>query len=377
MAGIYVHIPFCRQACTYCNFHFSTALRGKDEMLRAIAREADLRAPEMAGQKIETVYIGGGTPSLLTPDEVARLLEKIFEHYSISSLRECTLEANPDDLTPAYLRSLRSLTPVDRFSIGVQSFRDSDLRYTHRAHDARQAERSIKAAQDAGFANLSIDLIYGIPGLGDEAWRENLAKAEAFGVDHLSSYALTVEEGTLLHHQIEKKKATPVNAAQSAQQFRILMQWAGEAGYEHYEISNLARPGHRAVHNTAYWQGAPYLGLGPSAHSFDGAKKRRWNVANNALYTRGILDRDEVIFEEEILTPADRLNEYIMTSLRTVWGCDLHRVAEEWSSKAAEELRKESAPSVARGWMVAEGSVLRLTDDGKLFADRIAGELFQ
>lgn len=376
MAGIYLHIPFCRRACTYCNFHFSTSLRGKEEMLRAIAKEAVLRKDELVSQRIETVYFGGGTPSLLTPDELAGLFDVLAQHFDLSALRECTLEANPDDLSPQYLHALRSHTPVDRLSIGIQSFRDSDLRYTHRVHSAAQAEAAVKAAQAADFTNLSIDLIYGIPGLSDAAWLDNLARAEALGVQHLSSYALTVEEGTALHHAIEKKRTAPVEPEQSARQFGMLMDWARRAGYEHYEISNLARPGHRAVHNTSYWLEAPYLGLGPSAHSFDGATKRRWNVANNALYTRSILDRGDVPCEEEILTATQRLNEYIMTSLRTAWGLDLQWVERDWGVAQAENLRREISGMIPRGKLRLEGDAAVLTDEGKLFADGIAADLF-
>jgi oxygen-independent coproporphyrinogen-3 oxidase len=304
------------------------------------------------------------------------LFDNLAQYYDLSALRECTLEANPDDLSVEYLYAMRSRTPVDRLSVGIQSFRDEDLRYTHRVHSARQAEDAVKAAQDAGFSNLSIDLIYGIPGLSDAAWMDNLAQAESLGVQHLSSYALTVEEGTALQHAIEKKSAAPVEPEQSARQFRLLMEWARGAGYEHYEISNLARPGHRAVHNTSYWLGAPYLGLGPSAHSFDGEGKRRWNVSNNALYARGILDRDEVIYEEEILTRDQRLNEYIMTSLRTSWGLDLSRVAREWGAQQAKDLRCGTARIIQQGLAQGNGDCVILTDKGKLFADGIAAELF-
>lgn len=376
MAGIYLHIPFCRRACTYCNFHFSTSLRGKEEMLRAIAKEAAIRKDALQGQRIETVYLGGGTPSLLTPDELAALFTALAQHFDLSAVRECTLEANPDDLSSEYLRAVRNQTPVDRLSIGIQSFRDSDLRYTHRVHSAAQAKTAVKTAQDAGFGNLSIDLIYGIPGLSDAAWLNNLAHAEALGVQHLSSYALTVEEGTALHHAIEKKGAPPVEPEQSARQFRMLMEWASSAGYEHYEISNLAKPGHRAVHNTSYWLGAPYLGLGPSAHSFDGASKRRWNVANNALYTRSILDHGEVPYEKEILTPTERLNEYIMTSLRTSWGLDLQWVESDWGTSSAEVLRSQITMMLGSGKLRLERDNAVLTDEGRLFADGIAGELF-
>ena len=375
-SGIYIHIPFCRRACTYCNFHFSTTLRGKAEVLSAIAREAELRKEELEGHRIETVYVGGGTPSLLTPDELSELFDALANHYDLSAISECTLEANPDDLSAEYLRALRHMTPVNRLSIGIQSFRDEDLRYTQRVHSAEQAQDAVKAAQDAGFNNLSIDLIYGIPGLTDRAWEENMERAKALGVQHLSSYALTVEEGTALHYAIEKKDAAPVEPEQSARQFSMLMDWASEAGYEHYEISNLAQLGHRAVHNTSYWLGAPYLGLGPSAHSFNGSDTRRWNVANNALYTRGVLGRGEVIHETEILSPVQRLNEYIMTSLRTAWGLDLGRIEETWGSNYSGILARGALGFVQQGLACVREDSIVLTNEGRLFADGIAAELF-
>ncbi len=376
MAGIYVHIPFCRQACTYCNFHFSTSLRGRDDFLRALEAEIALRKDALGGVAVRTVYFGGGTPSLLSPAEIRAILETLARTFGFTSLEECTLEANPDDLSPAYLRDLRAVGLINRLSIGVQSFRDEDLRYTHRAHTATQAVAGIKAAQDAGFSDLSIDLIYGIPGLSDNAWRAALDTAEALRVPHLSAYALTVEEGTALHHAIEKKGAAPVDPEASARHFEILQDWAVAAGYEHYEISNLAKPGCYARHNTAYWSGAPYLGLGPSAHSFDGAATRRWNVANNALYSAALLRGAESPFEEETLSSTDRLNEYLMTSLRTHWGCDLSKIEKDWSTEYAATLRKKAAPAVARGVAVQRDKTLVLTRVGRLFADGVAAELF-
>jgi oxygen-independent coproporphyrinogen-3 oxidase len=374
MAGIYIHIPFCKQACTYCNFHFSTSLKLKDEVLQAIMRELEIQKNYMNGAPIETIYFGGGTPSILSVDEIKGIFDYIYDLYPIHELKECTLEANPDDLNAKYLKELRN-TPVNRFSIGTQSFRDTDLQYMNRAHNAQEADYAIKAAQDAGFPNITIDLIYGTPGLTDADWKYNLAKVKELDIPHFSSYALTVEEGTALASNIKKKKTAPVDNEQSAGQFEILMEQAAAMGYEHYEISNLAKPGHYAVHNTNYWRGQPYLGIGPSAHSFDG-KNRRWNIANNALYAKSILLNNELAYEEEVLTPTEHLNEYIMTSLRTMWGCDLMIVEKNWGNDHLKEILESALEFLEKGMMVRRDNKLVLTNKGKLFADRVAGELF-
>ncbi len=376
MAGIYVHIPFCRQACTYCNFHFSTSLKQKDALLEALLKEIKLQSEWLEGAAVETIYIGGGTPSLLSAEELMRLFDALFKTFKIGTLKECTLEANPDDLNVPYLRALRQ-TPVDRLSIGVQSFREEDLRYMNRAHTAQQSDYALKAAQDAGYTNLTIDLIYGTPGLSDAAWLENIRKMAALDIPHFSAYALTVEEGTALHHSILKKGAAPVDAAQSAEQAELLMQEAVKLGYEQYEISNFAKPDCYALHNTAYWQGTPYLGFGPSAHSFNGRDRRSWNVANNALYIQSLLAEGKIPFEEEVLTPEQRLNEYIMTSLRTMWGCDLAKVEREWGSDYRAALLRGAGRFLEGGKMILEAGKLALTREGKLFADGVAGELFQ
>jgi oxygen-independent coproporphyrinogen III oxidase len=375
MAGIYLHIPFCKQACTYCNFHFSTSLKMKDELLQALLKELELQSKYLAGQSIETVYFGGGTPSLLSAEEVMRVFGQVERYYNLGQLQEVTLEANPDDLTKQYLRELKQ-TPVSRFSVGVQSFKEQDLLYMNRAHNAQEADYAIKAAQDAGFDNLSIDLIYGTPGLSDADWLYNLRQVKALAVPHFSAYALTVEEGTALHHSIAKRKAAPVDNEQAAGQFEMLMEQAEAMGYEHYEISNLSLPGRYAVHNTNYWRGKPYLGIGPSAHSFDGQNGRQWNVANNALYIKSILADGKVPFEEEVLTPLEHLNEYIMTSLRTMWGCDLQRISNEWGERYTGQILEDAAPFIDEGKLLHTEGKLLLTHKGKLFADRIAGELF-
>jgi oxygen-independent coproporphyrinogen-3 oxidase len=375
MAGIYLHIPFCKQACTYCNFHFSTSLKQKDALLEALLKEIQLQRDWLQGEQIETVYLGGGTPSLLSADELNRIFEALFETFGISRLKECTLEANPDDLSIAYLKSLKG-TPVDRLSVGIQSFREEDLRYMNRAHTAQQSDYALKAAQDSGFTNLSIDLIYGTPGLSDKAWLENINKMAALRVPHFSAYALTVEEGTALFHAIAKKGAAPVDAAQSAAQAELLMHEAVRLGYDQYEISNFAKPGCYAVHNTSYWQGIPYLGLGPSAHSFNGGDVRQWNIANNALYVKSILTEDKVPFEREKLSPVQRLNERIMTSLRTMWGCDLNKLESEWGNDARQSVQRNAQRFLEDGSMLQQGDKLVLTNKGKLFADGIAAELF-
>lgn len=374
MAGIYIHIPFCKQACNYCNFHFSTSLKMKEEMLAAIHAELALQKHYLENPTIETIYLGGGTPSLLTADEINRLTDHIATHYNIGLLKEYTIETNPDDLAHAYIQSLKS-TPVNRFSIGVQSFFDADLRYMNRAHNAQEADYAIKAVQDSGFTNITIDLIYGTPGLTDNNWQHNLQQVRNLSIPHFSAYALTVEEKTALHHSIKAGKSQPVNPEQAAHQFEMLMDFAAQAGFEHYEISNLAKPGHRAVHNTNYWLGVPYIGIGPSAHSFNGLT-RQWNIANNALYIKSLLADKQLNFEEEILTTEQRLNEYIMTSLRTSWGLDINKVNRDWGSDYADAILKDSERFLEDKNLTHESNSLKLTNKGKLFADYIAGELF-
>jgi oxygen-independent coproporphyrinogen-3 oxidase len=344
-------------------------------MIEAMVHELELRKDYLDGATINTVYFGGGTPSLLTADEINRLFDAIRKNYPVEQLQEVTLEANPDDLDRHYLQSLRR-TPVSRFSIGVQSFRDADLQYMKRAHNAQQADYAIKAAQDAGFDNITIDLIYGTPGLTDKDWKLNLSRVSELSIPHFSAYALTVEEKTALHHAIQQKKTVPVDPEQAAGQLEILMEQAAIMGYEHYEISNLALPGRYAVHNTSYWMGAPYLGIGPSAHSFNG-KDRRWNVANNIAYTKSVLAEHSPLHESEVLTPVQHLNEYIMTSLRTMWGCDLNKIADEWDSDLAVRVEKSSHLFQEKRWIAQDGMTLKLTTAGRLFADRIASEMFQ
>ena len=374
MPGLYLHIPFCKQACHYCNFHFSTSLKYKAELLEAIKKEIFLQRDYLNGEALQTIYLGGGTPSLLSADELNQLFEAIGQSHSITTDAEVTLEANPDDLSADYLKSLRS-TPVNRLSIGIQSFFDEDLEFMNRAHQGGEARRCLEDALSAGFTNLTADLIYGTPGLSDERWHSNLDILLGYEVPHISSYCLTVEPNTALDYFVKKGKAPAVNEEQAARQFEILMQRMKAAGFIHYEISNFAREGHLARHNSNYWQGESYLGLGPSAHSFNG-QSRRWNVANNAQYLK-VLSREETrdLFEEEKLTPAQVYNEYVMTGLRTIWGCDLGRI-KEMDSSFVKHFLEAAKPWLDSEKMLDEEGRYVLTSAGRLLADRIAMELF-
>ena len=372
MAGIYIHIPFCRQACHYCNFYFSTSTANKPELVKAMVKEIELSKDYLAGESIETIYFGGGTPSLLTIDETKAILDAIYKFHSKIDLGELTLEANPDDLTAQKINELVSLRSygLDRLSIGVQSFHDADLKYMNRAHNATEACEAIKRTQDAGFANLTIDLIYGTPTMNDEQWQQNLDQTFALGIPHISSYALTVEAKTHLAQDIKKGRVADVNETDTSRQFDMLMDQMRANGYDQYEISNFALPGHHAIHNTNYWMGKKYLGLGPSAHSYD-HDSRRWNVANNLNYIKAIKE-EHIPFEIEELTGTQKTNEYIMTSLRTHWGMDMEKVGDE----KQKSLVKAALEDIDTTFYTIDGSIIRLTQAGKHYADRIASDLF-
>ncbi len=372
MAGIYIHIPFCRKACYYCNFHFSTNHERLPQMLTAIAKEVVLRKDYLT-ETIHTIYFGGGTPSLVNEDYLSALMKTLRETFVVSTDAEITLEANPDDITEASLMVWKALG-INRLSIGVQSFVEDDLRWMNRAHNTQQSLQSILLAQQHGFNNITIDLIYGTPALTDEQWQYNVQKAIDLNVAHLSCYALTVEPKTALDTMIKQQKIADVDADKQARHFELLMQLTKEAGYEHYEISNFAKPGHRSKHNSSYWQGKTYLGLGPSAHSFNG-KSRQWNIANNALYINSI-DKNEVSFEIEILTETQQINEYIMTSLRTIEGLSLVHIKQIWGEEKAKEILTASQEFFANGTMQLNNHYLQLTTKGKFLADGIAAELF-
>jgi oxygen-independent coproporphyrinogen-3 oxidase len=373
MAGIYIHIPFCKKACHYCNFHFSTSLQHRDEMMECIHAEAALRQAYLGGEAVRTVYFGGGTPSLLSGEAVRSLLDTLRKHYAIAPDAEVTLEANPDDLSATNLQAFRD-AGVNRLSIGVQSFFEEDLKWMNRAHNAEQSVQCLQTAREKGFDNISIDLIYGGPTLTDAHWEENIGRAVQLGIPHLSCYALTVEPGTALDHFIQHHKIPPIDPDRAAHHFGMLMRALESAGYEHYEISNFAKPGMFSRHNSSYWQGKPYLGLGPSAHSFNG-QSRQWNVANNSLYMQSIR-KGAVPFEKEVLTEQMALNEYIMISLRTQAGCDLRSVGERFGQDKSLQLLSAGAEFIGKGWMRQENSSLMLTREGKFFADGIAAAMF-
>lgn len=375
---LYLHVPFCAQACHYCDFHFSTRLAGREAMVAALKQELELQKKYLPPAPLETVYFGGGTPSLLTEPEFHALFEAIHRDFSVKPDAEITLEANPDDLTPEKLQVLRR-AGVNRLSIGIQSFDEGHLRHLHRLHSAKDGETSVRRAQDTGFENLSIDLIYAIGpshslAPDHQIWETDLAKATALGVPHLSAYCLTIEPQTVFGNWLKRKKLQPIDEAFAAQQFELLTSHLLAHGYEHYEISNFAKPGQYSRHNTSYWRQEPYLGIGPSAHSFDGVSTRQFNVANNARYVEAI-GRGEIPAEVEVLSEKDRVNEYLLTGLRTQWGCELGKLG-EISEGGRSEVLALVPPFVERGWLRLDENRLRLTEAGKLFADRVAAELF-
>ncbi len=368
MSGIYIHIPFCKKACHYCNFHFSTSLRYQNEFISALLKEIPLQYELFQGESIESIYFGGGTPSLLAIEEIQSIIQKIRETFPITPSAEITLEANPDDITNEKIKDWRE-AGINRLSIGIQSFFEEDLVWMNRAHNAKQAIDCLEMAMK-GFENITIDLIYGTLELTYSKWEQNLEKAFLLGIPHLSCYALTVEPKTMLHKLIQQKKEHEIDTDKQSEQFLFLMQWAEEKGYEHYEISNFAKPGFRSRHNSAYWQGKKYIGFGPSAHSFDG-KARWWNIANNNLYIRSI-ENEIIPVEKETLTDLQKLNEYIMISLRTTEGLDISRL----KGKEAEIMMEKCRKYIEKGQMKMLNQSIQLTRQGKLLADGITADLF-
>lgn len=371
MAGIYLHIPFCKQACHYCNFHFTTSLRYKEDFIQAILGEIALQRHYLQNEIIETIYFGGGTPSLLTTTELILIIEKLQSQFTIASDCEITLEANPDDIATHKLQEWK-LAGINRLSIGIQSFFEEDLQWMNRAHHARQALESLMLAIPH-FNNITVDLIYGIPGLTNEKWEQNVETILALQMPHLSCYALTVEPKTPLDKLIRQHKVQAVDPEKQASQFLLLIQWLETAGYEHYEISNFSKPGMRSRHNTSYWQGKKYLGLGPSAHSYNG-NERQWNIANNQQYITSI-QQNTIPAEKEVLTKTQKLNEYIMTALRTKEGIDLDFLFSQYNVSTASFLNRIDK-YIQTNKVIRNKKNLQLTRDGKLFADGIAADLF-
>lgn len=367
-----MHIPFCKQACAYCNFHFTTSLRYKDDLVGALGKEIALEKDYLEGEAVETIYFGGGTPSLLSIEDCQFLIQQIRKHFNVTASAEVTLEANPDDITEEKLQGWKE-AGINRLSIGVQSFFEEELRWMNRAHTAEQALGNLQLARNA-FENITMDLIYGSPLLTDEMWKQNVDTATALDIPHLSCYALTVEEKTPLYKSIQTQKSLNVDNDKQARQFLLLMHWLQEKGYEHYEVSNFAKPGWRSRHNSAYWKGTKYLGLGPSAHSYNGVE-RRWNVANNNLYIKAVQDGLPGR-ETERLSAKDRLNETIMISLRTKEGLDLKRIAKEFATDESQRIEQGLHKYVTNGFVQLQNNVARLTNEGMLRADGIAADLF-
>ena len=369
MPGIYLHIPFCKQACHYCDFHFSTSMAKKERIVLALADELKMHRN---GETVETIYFGGGTPSVLSDTEISSLIKTVYDNFDVAENPEITLEANPDDLPETRFQSLKECG-INRLSIGIQSFFDDDLRLMNRAHDAGQSLRAINAAVQV-FDNISIDLIYGIPAMSNERWKSNIEIALASGVPHISSYALTVEPRTALHKMVADGRVKTPSEDLAAEQFEILSQTLVQNGFIHYELSNFAKPGYFSRNNSAYWLGKKYIGVGPSAHSYDGIA-RSWNIANNSLYLKGI-ESGNRNFESETLSLADRYNESVMTGLRTIWGISLSRMEAEFGTGMRQYLEKRAQRFIADGLLEISDEILRTTQRGKFLSDGISSDLF-
>ena len=372
MAGIYIHIPFCKQACFYCDFHFSTSLKKKDALISCLVKEIELRKKALNNQIVETIYFGGGTPSMLSAKEISLLIAAVYKHHTVVASPEITLEANPDDLSEEKIIEL-SHTPINRLSIGVQSFFEKDLKLMNRAHSSSEAHTSLEIATRY-FENISIDLIYGIPGLTHEEWQQNIQTTLNFNVSHISSYALTVEPKTALEKLIKKGKIEKVDEVLAQEQFFILRDLLEKANFVHYELSNFGKENYFSKNNTAYWLGKSYLGIGPSAHSFDG-KQRSWNVRNNTQYIKEI-ELNKLPIESEVLSVTDRYNEYVMTGLRTIWGVSLEKIKTDFGPKYVTYIQTESEKYIQQKLLYVEANTLKTTKEGAFLVDGIAAHLF-
>lgn len=371
---IYIHIPFCKQKCSYCNFHFSTSLNLKEAMLSAIKKELFLRHHELENKTLKSLYFGGGTPSILSYEEIQSLMDEVLKYFDFGENIEITLEANPDDLSQKFLKNLKK-SGINRFSIGTQSFHDDDLKLMNRAHDASEAESSIKRAQDIGFENISIDLIYGSPTSDFEIWKQNLNKAVELEVPHISSYALTIEPRTALQNWISKGKIAEPKEEIQNKDFYYMSDFLKSNGFDHYEISNFGKPKYHSQHNTAYWKYQPYLGIGPSSHSYNGSNIRSWNVANNNLYIKK-LNENQLPLEKEILSEKDQYNEMVMIGLRTSIGLDINKLNEKFSEKIQKEFKKLIVPKLEENILFIENHHLKIREEEWFFADGIAAGLF-
>ena len=372
MSGVYFHIPFCKQACHYCNFHFSTSLKHKAELMEALKKELSLRVNELPATPLNSIYFGGGTPSLLSPEEIGNLISSVRNHFTVNEQAEITLEMNPDDYYEGYFEQIKAVG-VNRLSVGVQSFIPEELSAMNRAHNAEQALNVLERVQQY-FANFSLDLIYGVPGSTIDSWEKNINTALSFQPSHISSYALTVEPKTVLAKQVNEQQVQLLPEEMTVQQFDYLVDTLIEKGYDHYELSSFAFPGFRSVNNTSYWQGRPYLGIGPSAHSYY-QNQRSWNVSNNKLYINK-LNAGELPLEREQLTKIDRYNEFVMTGLRTAEGVALHDIQQQFGDKFAQLFEEQVEKHLMVQHLYWDGDVVKVTKKAKFLVDGIASDLF-
>lgn len=374
MAGIYIHIPFCRQKCYYCDFYSVASLKHATELQEMLCKELEFQKDYLQGEKIESIYIGGGSPSILSPEEITKIIEKIYQLHLVKENAEITLEANPDDLNIRYLEELFK-SKINRLSIGIQSFSDDDLKLMNRRHTSKQAIETIKEAQKIGFKNISIDLIYGLPNMTTAKWENHLNKAFDLNIQHISSYHLTYEPRTVFARMLEKNEIKPIEEDSSYEQFLLLRKKSQEAGFIHYEISNFAKPNFLAVHNTNYWKQIKYLGIGPSAHSYDG-ENRQWNISHIADYIKS-MRKNKIPFEKEILNQNDKYNDYIMTSLRTIWGIDLDYVEKNFGEDLSKKCLKSSKPFIEKNMLIKKQNNLTLAKNCLFVADKLISELFE
>ncbi|WP_396192785.1 radical SAM family heme chaperone HemW [Flavobacterium sp.] len=372
MSGIYIHIPFCKQACHYCDFHFSTSLKKKDEMVLALAKEIEMCKSEFQDEVVETIYFGGGTPSILEISDLKLLIDAVYSNYNVTENPEITVEANPDDLSKERIIEL-SNNKINRLSIGIQSFFEDDLKMMNRAHNSAEAKECLEFATRY-FDNISVDLIYGIPNMSNEKWLKNIETALSFNISHISSYALTVEPKTALHSFIQKGIIPQPDDEVAQEHFQILVDKLAENDFIHYELSNFGKKNYFSKNNSSYWLGKKYIGIGPSAHSYDG-EKRSWNVSNNTLYLKSIQE-NKLPSETEILSKTDRYNEYIMTGLRTIWGISLDRIQTEFGKTYLDYLNQQAAKYIEDHLLFVDENILRTTKKGKFLSDGIASDLF-
>lgn len=373
MAGIYIHVPFCKQKCNYCNFHFSTKQDNVEELVSGMIIELDQRKSYLKTKKIDSIYFGGGTPSIIDVKHIINIIEKIYSLFDVKKTAEITMEFNPDDIKKEKLNKLRQ-AGINRLSIGIQSFNNEDLIFMNRSHNAKEAISSIKLAKECGFNNMSIDLIYGVQNQTDKTWKKNLNQMFELEIDHFSAYALTVEPDTKLNYLIKKKRVQPTSELKAENHFKILQEESLKMGYEQYEISNFCRKNKFAQHNTSYWKDKAYLGIGPSAHSYNG-ESRRWNISNNLKYIT-LINNSEKYFDEEKLSPTQKYNEYTLTSLRTIWGVSLDYLENNFDQHIVSHFKKNARKWIDNKNIILGKNNVRLTNKGMLFADAISSDLF-